>query len=65
VISDSFTWWVINLGIALVWITVSVISGTYFLAAGGVIYIAVMMLVELPGSSTEEGSADEDDDLPF
>jgi hypothetical protein len=61
VIGDSFTWWLINFGVSIIWIVASIMAGTYFLAAGGVIYIAVMMLIELPGTSSEEGSADDDD----
>lgn len=58
---NSFAWWLFNLGVSLVWIAGSVVNGNYFLAAGGFIWLAVTTLIELPGTSSEEGSADTPD----
>jgi len=50
-----------NLGVTVIWIAGSVATGNYFIAIGGFVYVAIMMLVELPGASSEEGSAEEED----
>lgn len=64
--SDSFSYWLFNLAVTVLWFIVSVTSGNYFLAIGAFIYIALAMLVDLAGTSTEEGSAQSDDDSgPF
>ena len=59
--SSSFAWWMFNLGVTVIWIAGSVATGNYFIAIGGFVYVAIMMLVELPGASSEEGSAEEED----
>lgn len=61
-LSNSFAMWLFNLGISIIWIAFSVVNGNYFLALGGVVFIAVMTLIDLPGTSSEEGSADEKPD---
>ena len=61
---NSFTWWLINFGISVAWIGGSVMTGNYFLAIGGILYIGMMMLVELPGASSEEGSNDPEAESP-
>ncbi|HUF53919.1 MAG TPA: hypothetical protein VMR52_09130 [Dehalococcoidia bacterium] len=58
--SSSFTWWFINLGITLIWLAVGIKSENWFLAAGSLVYFAIAMLVDLPGTSAEEGTWDED-----
>jgi hypothetical protein len=58
---DSFTWWIINFFIAIAWIAGSVASHNYFFAIGGLVFVALMILLELPGTSSEEGTADEFD----
>lgn len=60
--SDSFSYWLLNLGITLIWFIVAITSGNYFLAIGAFVYIAIAMLIDLPGTSSEEGSADENKD---
>ena len=59
---NSFAAWVINTGIAFIWLVISVGSGSYFLAIGAVLFIAVSFLLELPETDSTEGSADEPDD---
>ena len=54
--NNSFTFWLVNLGISAAWLVGSVVTGNYFLAVGGAIYLAIMILIELPGTSSEEGS---------
>jgi hypothetical protein len=60
--SSSFTWWFINLGITFIWLAVGIRSENWFLAAGSVVYLAIAMLVELPGTSAEEGTWNEEDE---
>ena len=57
--SDSFSYWLFNFAVTVIWFIVAVTSGNYFLALGAFFYIAVAMLVDLAGASTEEGSADD------
>jgi hypothetical protein len=65
VLDNSFTWWLVNLAVTIAFLTASVVTGSYFVAIAGVIYLVVMMLVELPGTSSEEGSTDDsEDELP-
>jgi hypothetical protein len=37
-------------------------SGSYFLALGAVLFLAVSFLIELPSTDSAEGSADDADD---
>jgi len=62
VFSDSFSYWLMNLGITIIWLVVAIMAGNYFMAIGAFIYIALAMLIDLPGTSTEEGSAERDDE---
>jgi hypothetical protein len=55
---NSFTWWLVNFMISAAWFAGSVMTGNYFLALGSLFYLAAMMIVDLPGASSEEGSAD-------
>jgi hypothetical protein len=63
VFGNSFAWWVINTGIAIVWLVIAITSGSYFLAIGAVIFLAISFLLELPNTDSAEGSADEEDEL--
>jgi len=58
---NSFAWWVVNTGIAFVWLTIAITSGSYFLAIGAVIFLAISFLVELPSTDSSEGSSDSDE----
>lgn len=57
--TDSFTWWLINLAVAIGFIAIAVVSGQWLFAFGGLISAGLMMMNELAGTSTEEGSAEE------
>ncbi len=57
--SDSFTWWLINLGIGVGCLALAIVSGEWLFAFGGLISIGLLMMNQLAGTSTEEGSADE------
>jgi hypothetical protein len=59
VLDNSFTFWLVNFGISIAWIVGSIATGNYFLAAGGAIYLGIMVLVELPKEGT---SADDPTD---
>lgn len=61
---NSFTWWFVNFAISIIWLGGSIATGNYFLAIGGILYLGVMMLIELPGTSSEEGSNDPDNESP-
>jgi hypothetical protein len=56
--NNTFTWWLVNFGISIIWMAGSIASHNWFLAIGGLVYIGIMMLIELPETSSEEGSAD-------
>ncbi len=60
--SDSFSYWLFNLAVTIIWLIIAITSGNYFMAIAAFIFIAMAMLIDLPGTSTEEGSADRDDD---
>jgi hypothetical protein len=62
VFANSFAWWTFNFGVSVIWIAGSIATGNYFIAIGGFVYIAIMLLVELPQTSSEEGSAEDDGD---
>ena len=57
--TDSFTWFAVNFGISVIWLLGAILSHNYFLAIGALVYAAVMMLIELPDSSSEEGTGEE------
>ena len=52
--NTTFTWWLFNLGVTLVWLAIVVKSGSWFLALGAVVYLAIALLVELPETSGTE-----------
>jgi hypothetical protein len=56
--TDSFTWWLINLAIAVGFLVLAFVSGQWLFVFGGLISIGLMMMNELAGTSTEEGSAE-------
>jgi hypothetical protein len=60
VFDNSFTFWLVNFGISAAWLVGSIVTGNYFLAVGGAIYLAIVILIELPGTSSEEGSGGDD-----
>jgi hypothetical protein len=60
VFDNSFTFWLVSFGISAAWLVGSIVTGNYFLAVGGAIYLAIMILIELPGTSSEEGTGDND-----
>ncbi len=59
--STSFGWWLFNLGVTVAWLAGAIVTGSYFVAAGALIYIFIAMLVDLPGVSSEDGSGDEEE----
>jgi hypothetical protein len=56
--TDSFTWWLINLAVGIGFMVLAFLSQQWLFAFGGLISIGLMMMNELAGTSTEEGSAD-------
>ena len=58
--SNSFTWFVVNLAIAAFWLAAALSTKQYFVALGSIFFIAIAMLIDLPDSSSEEGSSDDD-----
>ena len=56
---NRFTWWFFNLGVMLVWLAIVVKSGSWFLALGAVVYLAIALLVELPATSGTETTDDD------
>ncbi len=59
---NSFTWWLINLGVTLVWLAIVVKSGSWFLALGAVVYLAIAFLIELPETTGAESRDDDGDE---
>ena len=59
-LDNSFTFWLVNFGVSIAWIVGSIATHNYFLAAGGAIYLGIVMLIELPGTSSKEGSGADD-----
>ena len=63
--SDSFSYWLFNFAVLVIWLVVSITSGAYFIAIGAFIYIAFAVLIDLSGTSTEQGSADDHEKGPL
>ena len=59
---NTFTWWFFNLGVTLIWLAIAVKSGSWFLALGLVVYLAIAFLIELPETSSVETPDDDRDD---
>ena len=60
---NTFTWWLFNLGVTLVWLAIAVKSGSWFLALAVVPYLAIAFVIELPktsGTKTPDDEQDED-----
>ncbi|HVP04664.1 MAG TPA: hypothetical protein VMT90_03200 [Dehalococcoidia bacterium] len=62
---DSFSWWFFNFGVGLIWVAGAYASKNYFIAIGGLVYVAFAILIDLPGTSSEEGSADGPDIVAY
>ncbi len=59
---NSFTWWLVNLGVTLIWLAIAVKSGSWFIALGVVPYLAIAFLIELPETSGTETWDDDQDE---
>jgi hypothetical protein len=59
---NSFTWWLINLSVSLVWLAVVVKSGSWFLALPAVLYLAIAFLIDLPETSGADSWDDDQDE---
>jgi len=64
VFSNSFSFWLFNLGVSIIWLAVAVTTGNYFMGAGALFYLLFAMVVELPGTSADEGSSDPENESP-
>ncbi len=62
---STFTWWFFNLGVAFFWLAIAVKSESWFMALGGVVYLVIAMLIDLPGTSSAETWEDDDDGWPL
>ena len=62
---NSFSWFLINMGISALWLAGAVATQDYFVALGALFFIGVALLIDLPASSSEEGSAGEEKSRPF
>jgi hypothetical protein len=60
VFSNSFTWFIVNIAISAFWLAAALSTKQYFIALGSLFFIAIAMLVDLPDSSSEDGSSDDD-----
>ena len=58
--SNSFTWFLVNIAISAFWLAIALSTKQYFVALGSIFFIAMAMLVDLPDSSSDEGSSDDD-----
>jgi hypothetical protein len=61
---NSFTFWLFNFGVTIIWLVGSIWTGNYFIAIGAVFYLAFAMLIDLPSTSAEEGSNDPESESP-
>ncbi len=59
---NSFAWFVFNCFVTIGWLATAIVTGNWFLAAGSGIWAAVLMLVDLPASSTSDEDTGDDDD---
>jgi hypothetical protein len=60
VFDNSFSWFLVNMAISAFWLAGAVATHDYFVALGALFFIGVALLIDLPASSSEERSADED-----
>lgn len=63
--SSSFGWWMFNFGVGLVWVAGAIASKNYFIALGGLVFVGLAILIDLPGTSSEEGSGEGPELLSF
>ncbi|HEY5641217.1 MAG TPA: hypothetical protein VIW01_14325 [Dehalococcoidia bacterium] len=59
---NTFTWWLFNLGVSLVWLAFVVKSGSWFLALAVIPYLAIAFLIDLPETSSTETPDDDSDE---
>jgi hypothetical protein len=62
---NSFSWFLVNIAISAFWLAAAVASRDYFVALGALFFIGIALLIDLPASSSEEGSADEEKLGPY
>ncbi len=60
--SSSFGWFVFHLFAAMFWLAVAVASGSWWFALGSVVSIAMLALIDLPSSSSDETDSADDDE---
>ena len=58
----SFARFLLNCFAALFWLAIAVATGQWWFAIGSFVSVAVLMLIDLPGSSSGEDEADRDGD---
>lgn len=58
--SNSFTWFLVNIAVSAFWLAAALSTKQYFVALGSIFFLAMAMLVNLPDSSSEEGSSDDE-----
>ena len=62
----SFARFLLNCFAALFWLAIAVATGQWWFAIGSFVSVAVLMLIDLPGSSSgDEADHDGDDLLPL
>ncbi len=59
---NTFTWWLFNLGVTLVWLAFVVKSGNWILALAVIPYLAIAFLIDLPETSSTETPDDDGDE---
>lgn len=64
-VSRNFIWIVSVGAIAAFWAALALSTQQYFVALGALFFIGVALLIDLPASSSEEASADEEKSGPF
>ena len=62
---NSFSWFLINIALSVFWLVAAVATHHYFVALGALFFIGMALLIDLPASSSEEGSADDEELGPF
>lgn len=59
---NSFAWFFVNTMITIGWLAAAIVTGNWFLAIGSAVWIIVLVLVDLPGSSvSDDGTGDDED----
>ena len=57
---SSFARFLVNCFAALFWVVVAVATGNWYFAIGSFVSVAVLMLIDLPGSSSDGDGAEDD-----